>query len=400
MPSEIYLIGDVNAWVADRGGLMGFGSRRVMGIGLPLLSVLTISQFRAVLAHEFAHYYGGDTRLGPWVYKTQKAIIRIFQNIGSVGQLARFAILGVMYVVVSTLMKWYFMFFLRAINLVSRQKEYRADELACLIAGRQPLVDGLRVIHGAAVAWPVYLRTELGPMLNEGAVPGIGDGFARFIAVPTINAQIQRNLDQEIQDAKTNPYDTHPPLGHRIAATLKLPEVSIPEDARSARGLLDHADALELQYIEKMNPEITPGTLQCVSWDEVATRVTFPAWKRFTSEYSSALAGVTAESLPDQIPKLRQIGAGIRDPKGMLLDPQQRTNRAAYLFGAGLGVALVEHGWTLHSGPGVLHLQRGDEQLNPFGVMEQLISGRLTAQTWIARCHALGIDQLLITPRP
>jgi len=156
MPREVYLIGDVNAWVADRGGLMGFGSRRVMGLGLPLLSILTISQFRAVLAHEFAHYYGGDTSLGPWVYKTQTAIVRIFQNIGSVGQLARIAILGVMYLVVTTLMKWYFIVFLRASKLVSRQQEYRADELACQIAGRQPLVDGLRAIHGAALAWPAY----------------------------------------------------------------------------------------------------------------------------------------------------------------------------------------------------------------------------------------------------
>jgi len=65
MPSEVYLIGDVNAWVADRGGILGFGSRRVMGLGLPLMSALTVSQFRAVLAHEFAHYYGGDTSLGP-----------------------------------------------------------------------------------------------------------------------------------------------------------------------------------------------------------------------------------------------------------------------------------------------------------------------------------------------
>jgi Zn-dependent protease with chaperone function len=59
MPSEVYLIRDVNAWVADRGGFMGYGCRRVMGLGLPLLSILTIAQFRAVLAHEFAHYYGG-----------------------------------------------------------------------------------------------------------------------------------------------------------------------------------------------------------------------------------------------------------------------------------------------------------------------------------------------------
>jgi Zn-dependent protease with chaperone function len=398
MPSEVYLIGDVNAWVADRGGLMGFGSRRVMGLGLPLLSILTVSQFRAVLAHEFAHYYGGDTSLGPWVYKTQTAIVRIFQNIGSVGQLARIALLGVMYLVVATLMKWYFVVFLRAINLVSRQKEYRADELACLIAGRQPLIDGLRAIHGAAMAWPAYWKTELAPMLNDGAVPGIGDGFARFVAVPTINEQIQTNLEKQMREAKTNPYDSHPPLRDRIAATQKLPAGFIPEDANPARSLLDQADALELRFLEKMNPDMKPGTLKCVSWDEVGTRVTIPAWKNFTAEYSAALEGVTAESLPDQIPKLRQIGSGIRDPKGMLLDPQQRTQRAGFLFGAGLGLALLDHGWTLYSGPGVFHLQRGDEQLNPFFVVEQLMSGKLTRQDWIAQCNALGIGRLELGP--
>jgi heat shock protein HtpX len=105
LPQEIYLIGQVNAFVADRGGVMGFGSRRIMGLGLPLLSILTVSQFRAVLAHEFAHYYGGDTSLGPWVYKTKMAVVRTFQNIGSLGQFARIAILRAMYMVVANLLK-------------------------------------------------------------------------------------------------------------------------------------------------------------------------------------------------------------------------------------------------------------------------------------------------------
>ena len=69
MPSEVYLVPDVNAWVSQRGGVMGFGSRRIMGLGLPLLQTVTVSQLEAVLAHEFGHYYGGDTRLGPWVYR-------------------------------------------------------------------------------------------------------------------------------------------------------------------------------------------------------------------------------------------------------------------------------------------------------------------------------------------
>jgi heat shock protein HtpX len=56
LPQEVYLIGEVGAWVADRGGLVGFGSRRVMGVGLPLLAILNVSQFRGVTAHKFGHY--------------------------------------------------------------------------------------------------------------------------------------------------------------------------------------------------------------------------------------------------------------------------------------------------------------------------------------------------------
>jgi heat shock protein HtpX len=148
LPREVYLVGQVNAFVADRGGIMGFGSRRVMGIGLPLLSSLTASEVRAVLAHEFAHYYGGDTKMGPWLYKTQSAMIRAFRNIGSVGRFGRIAALQPMNLVGTFILKWYFILFLRVINFVSRRQEYRADELACWVAGAEPLVEGLRKIHG------------------------------------------------------------------------------------------------------------------------------------------------------------------------------------------------------------------------------------------------------------
>ena len=76
MPAEVYLVPDVNAWVTQRGGVMGLGSRRVMGLGLPLMRILTCSQLSAVPAHEFGHYHGGDTKIGPWIYKTRTAIGR------------------------------------------------------------------------------------------------------------------------------------------------------------------------------------------------------------------------------------------------------------------------------------------------------------------------------------
>jgi heat shock protein HtpX len=405
MPSEVYLIGDVNAFVADRGGFLGRGSRRIMGIGLPLLSILTVSQFRAVLAHEFAHYYGGDTRLGPWVQRTQSAIVRIFQNIGSIAKVARIAVLGLMYMVVATLMKWYFQLFLRAINLASRQREYRADELACMIAGRQPLIDGLRAIHGAAMAWPAFWETELAPVLNSGALPGIVEGFARFVSVPVVSDQIQKGIARQIEAPKSNPYDSHPPLRNRIDAARKIPRDVLArnplrEDSQPARTLLEQPDTIELQFLEGVNPRLKPGSLQSISWDEVGARVTIPTWRSFVAEYSSLVAGITAVSLPDVVPNLRNIGDSMRDPKGLLLDPQQRARRAGHLFAAALSLALLDRGWQLVTGPGSHRLRGPGGDLNLFLEIEKLASGKTPAGEWVIRCRTLGIADVVLAPPP
>src|SRR5262245_18670430 len=94
MPREVYVINDVNAWVMQRGGIAGIGSRRVMGIGLPLLQSVTVPQFRAIIAHEFGHYHGGDTALGPWIYRTREAIMRTIYNLARSGSWVHKPFLG------------------------------------------------------------------------------------------------------------------------------------------------------------------------------------------------------------------------------------------------------------------------------------------------------------------
>jgi len=398
LPREVYLIGNANAFVADRGGVMGIGSRRVMGLGLPLLSLLTVSQFRAVLAHEFAHYYGGDTSLGPWIYRTKSSIIRIFENVGSVGELARISVLGIMYAVVATLLKAYFVAFLRAINFVSRRQEYRADELACLVAGRQNLIDGLQAIHRAAVAWPAYWDNEVSPSLGNGSLVALGDGFSRFVSVPQISAALGKNLETRLKEEKVEPYNTHPPLRDRIAAAQGLADDSAPQDARPANALLENLPATEMKFVEECVPDMRPGTLKYVSWDEVAIRVTIPSWRRFVSEYAEPLKGVTAESLPDQIPKFREIGSHIRDPKGMLLWPAQRTVRAGGLFASALALAMIQAGWELQVQPAIFHIRRGEKELNPFDAVNQMMKGKLSREAWAAQCRELGISELMLLP--
>jgi len=398
LPREVYLIGDMNAFVADRGGVMGVGSRRIMGLGLPLLSLLNVSEFRAVLAHEFAHYYGGDTSLGPWVYKTRMAMIRVFENVGSLGHLARHAVLQVAYFIVVTLLKWYFKLFMTVTNLISRRQEFRADELACLVAGAEPLVSGLRTINGAGLAWPAYWETEVAPLLAEGAIPGIGDGFARFVAVPQIAQQLTAILHNSIEKPQPHPYDTHPPLRDRIAAAVKLPAHVSPLDAQPARALLDNSALIELDFVRAFVPGVATSTLKPVNWDTAGREHTLPNWRQTVAKYSGIFQGLTPESLPDAFARLAEIAQKIPDPKGRLLTRHERVDRAADLLAIGLAVSLVDHGWELHSQPGTLNLQHGVERLNPFAIVRELRSGKLPVAEWINRCRALGIATYPLGP--
>src|SRR5207247_204931 len=118
MPAEVYLLPNVNAFVARRGGVFGLGGRRVMGIGLPLLEALTPPQFAAVIAHEFGHYDSGDARLGPWIYKSRAAILRMLQNVSRRRSW------------LSKPLEWYGVTFLRLTHAISRRQEFIADVVA------------------------------------------------------------------------------------------------------------------------------------------------------------------------------------------------------------------------------------------------------------------------------
>ena len=390
LPREVYLIGQVNAFVADRGGILGFGSRRIMAIGLPLLSTLNVSEFRGVVAHEFGHYYSGDTSIGPWVYKTQTAMIRTFQSIGSLEGI-RVGFVQLMFQLVSFILKQYFVGFLRVVNFVSRKKEHRADELACLVAGSAACIHGMRKVHGSGMAWMPYWNSEVAPVLNQGCQPDIADGFARFLAAPEIAAQVEQGVEREIAEGKTQPYDTHPPLRDRIAAIERLSIAAAEEKLEPALSLLGTPETVELQFLKFSNPRLEEVSLRRVGWDVLGDMVTIPAWKSALVDYGAFLQGVTAESLPEVIPKLPDIGRQIRDPQGMLLTPQQRTERAGKLVATALALTLLDKGWQLETQPGQFYFYRDSERINVFGLVDDLIAGKLSGDSWAGRCDELGI---------
>jgi Zn-dependent protease with chaperone function len=379
MPVEVYLVPDVNAWVTQRGGIMGFGSRRVMGLGLPLMRMLTRSQFRAVLAHEFGHYYGGDTRLGPWIYKTRGAIGRTLQSLGD-GSWLQYPFL------------WYGKMFLRITHAVSRRQEFVADELAARAVGSQPLIGGLRTIHGVASAFHTYWFQECAPVLNAGYRPPVTEGFQRFVQAAPVAEAITKQLDEELKTGKVDPYDTHPPLKERIAAVEHLPAGNPGPDDPPATVLLNDVVGLESQLLAAMvNPEAA-GKLKPVNWDEVVSTVYLPQWTALIQANTAVLSGMTPESLPQTVANLKAFGCRLRTPDGETPDEDNAEGLGCAVIGATLAVLIVQRGGTVHSLPGQpVSATLSATTIEPFGVMRSLADGKLTAEAWQHQCGELGI---------
>jgi heat shock protein HtpX len=325
-------------------------------------------------------------------------MIRTFQNIGSIQELNRIAIISLLYSVVTFVLKHYFIVFMRITNFISRKKEYRADELACFVSGVKPFERGLRKIHGAGMAWVPYWNTEVVPVLDQNCKPAIGEGFSRFLAVPDIAEQIVHGVEKELSEGKVEPFDTHPPLRDRLAALQQLGVPAKEENVTLAVSLLDAADSAELQFLTFLDPKFDVNSLRPVRWDDIGELVSIPGWKALVSEYSALLEGYTAASVPDLIPKLSQIGSQMRDPQRMLLNPQQRTRRAGQLVASALALALLDKGWQLESKPGVFYFHRGSEKLDIFAAAADLIAGKTSKDEWIDSCAKWSMSESLLVP--
>ena len=383
MPREVYAIHDLNAWVAQRGGIMGFGSRQVMGLGLPLLEAVTVSELRAVLAHEFGHFHGGDTRLGPWIYKTRSAIERTLHTLAEHMTMLAYPFL------------WYGNTFLRITHAVSRNQELAADALAARVAGRGAMAKALRTIHGAGDAFGFYWSNEVVPAISRGFRPPVAAGFKRFVKLPEIESQIVTNLSEAIAGGKADPYDTHPSLRERLAALDALPPSKEPPlDDRPATSLLGRADELEPAIVDALIRDELRGTLQPLAWEDAGEKLWIPVWREQVEYHGAALRGIRTEELqalarePSRLVTKMQL----LNPQGVVGD--QEVAQAHHLAGAALAILLHARGFAVSALPGEqVRLARGAMVIEPFVVVRDLGSGAIDAGRWRAICEAAGIGE-------
>ncbi len=374
-PDDVYAVADVNALVAD------YGRRRVMVLGLPLIQVLTVSELEAVVAHEFGHHAGGDTRQ-TWVYRTRERIKRTLATLRGGWRLLRLPFL------------LYGRLFLRVTQAVSRRQEFVADQLAARIVGAQPLANALRSVAAASTGFRSYWSQEYLPILNAGYRPPLMEGFDAFLANPSVHDALDSSLDQLLARAPSSPYDSHPPVAARIAALGSVSR-GVSRGSQPAADLLNDTPRLESQIIESLLIAGAPAPSP-VSWKQAIEAMLPRQWARIDSRILALLATNTIADCSAVAADSKSFGRRVAAIEGReVAEPAELRELTRDVLGIAVALTLYRAGWQVEAPPGmeVAVVSSGGRQLVPFTAAAQLVSGDISPDRWREACARLGIGE-------
>ena len=379
-PDEIYLTAEVRVWIIQRGGFMGFGSRRVMAIGFPLIQFLTVSQLEAALVHEFGHLHAADTWMLPWIHRTQTGIERTIamMSFRQQGKWLKFQILRLPFV-------WYGNLFMRTTQAILRIQEFSADRLAANTAGAVAFAEALRTINRNQTAFDHYFFDEVVTAVRHGYHPPLMGGYTLY----------REFCGKTFDEVRTHPYDRYPPLTERLAAIEHLP-AGKAEDCSPALSLLDKVPELEIGVLVAHALD-RQEELQPISWEEASRRVMLAEWRRLSRLNSYALCQVTLDSLPSTVARLDDFAQRTLAPRG-----QADLTRyyAEEVLVSALGYALWRDGWYIDYRPGYLWMRLDDAKINPRHIIEGIRSPEFTKEKWREMLKSLQLDPALSLAPP
>lgn len=271
-PHKVYASARVNAAVFYDLSLVNLfiPSRKNLEIGLGLVNVLTLGEFKAVLAHEFGHFAQRSMAVGRWVYVAHQiaanmvarrdkldafllALSRFDVRVAWVGWLLQIVVWSIRSLVATA-----FQGVLIMQRALSREMEMQADLVAVSLTGSDALVHALLKLQAADDSWDRTLNVaaaEQGKqrpprdlfamqehlMRRMGQI--LGDPhYGRVPVMPAEAPQDHRVFKAELAQPPRM-WLSHP-LNHEREANAKRVYVAAPFDDRPAWVLFGDSKAL------------------------------------------------------------------------------------------------------------------------------------------------------------
>lgn len=279
-PHRVFLSPLVNAAVFYDLTILNFlfPSKKNLEIGLGLVNALSLSELKAVLAHEFGHFAQRSMAVGRWVYMAQQIaehivwrrdqLDRFLQGLSRsdirvawVGWILRLIVWSI-----RSLLETLFQGVMLAQRALSREMEFQADLVAVSLTGSDALIHALHQAQTADDAWDrtlAFANGELGQgrkVVDLFAVQSrvlermremLGDpDYARVPTVPDTRPEAHRVFRAELAQPPRM-WLTHP-HNHEREENAKRVYLRAPDDTRSAWALFTDAAALRSQVSLRM----------------------------------------------------------------------------------------------------------------------------------------------------
>jgi len=274
-PAKVYLSNRVNACVFYDLSFLNlfFPSKKNLEIGLGLINVLNLGEFKAVLAHEYGHFAQKSMLVGRWVYIANQiansiiskrdaldtflaGLSRIDIRIAWIGW-----ILSLIVWSIRSLVELMFRVVVLSQRALSREMEFQADLVAVSVTGSDALIHALHKLQAADAAFSNALGAVNEQLVNKKAPEDIyaiqtnaiektalilnDDKYGKSPIVPEVEPEKHRVFSDKIAQPPKM-WATHPPDQER-EANAKKRYISGEIDDRSAWDLFKNADQTKLR---------------------------------------------------------------------------------------------------------------------------------------------------------
>jgi Zn-dependent protease with chaperone function len=276
-PQKIFLVPDVNAAVFYNSSFwsMFLPIRKNLQIGLGLVNSVNVTEFKAVMAHEFGHFSQRSMKLGSFTYNVNKVIHNmLYENTGYTNFLQGWGrihgLLGFFALVTARIaggIQWVLRGVYTIINKsymgLSREMEFHADAMAATVAGGNNVISSLSRVDVAASCYQTALgeansrarenRVSRNIFANQLTV------FRSFAAehslpleqgVPTISFAFVTGFSRSRINFR-NQWASHPTLAER-KQSLDVLGIEMAADDTSAWSLFTNAEGLQQQMTAQL----------------------------------------------------------------------------------------------------------------------------------------------------
>lgn len=273
-PKSIYVDPDVNAYVAYTNIWLSLflPTKKDLTIGLGLVSTLNLSEFKAVMAHEFGHFAQKSMKIGSYIHSANTIIHDMIFTRDKYDEMldrwrssdirlsfAAWIITPIIWLIRQVL-RLFYVFLNIMHSALSREMEFNADKVAVKTVGSEAIVSGLWKLEFGHEKWSTIINNayhaskkniftknlyEHKNALLEKSKEEITNKFDQL----PIDTNGSKKFFSQSENSKVSMYASHPPNDLR-EKSAKNPYIFCEIDTRSPWILFNNSTILQEQMTQ------------------------------------------------------------------------------------------------------------------------------------------------------